>query len=462
MATAVIMPKLGMAQEVGQVIQWLKDEGEVVKEGEPLLEVMTDKVTMEVESPTEGVLVGVLADADEIVPVAETIAFIVEPGEEFQPPPKPNWQEIEVGPQNEQSTSVNLEPQANTHSGNDKPNKSTPVAQRLATERGLDLAEIRGSGREGKVTRADVVNHLQSLEDQIPEAIRTGSIPENAVRATPNARRLAHQFQLDLTEVRGSGPSGRIQGDDVIAYLSESSPSRRSSSRQSQIIPLHGVRKVIADRMTHSAQTTPHIKLEIKVDTTRAQALRDEANERYGLMEADRISLTSLWVKSTAWALTMHPWMNASIQDDSIILHPEINIGIATALDDGLIVPVIHNTDQKDLLETNQELRDLATRARSGELKPEEVSGGTFTVSNLGMFGILRFSPIINPPESGILAIGAIQRTPVVETDEDQLIIRPMMNLSLAADHRVIDGAGAARFLMDLKRAIEHPDLLLL
>lgn len=459
MATEVIMPKFGMSQEVGQVIQWLKAEGEAIKEGEPLLEVMTDKVTMEVEAPASGILVGVLAESDEIVPVAETIAYIIDPDEAFQPPTEPSWREKEAV-RSESAKADHSRPEIAVQRELDAEN-STPVAQRMAADLGLDLADINGSGRDGKITRTDVLAHLAKQVDG-GQGIGGFEIGERqTVRAAPNARRIARQFQLDLSGVRGSGPSGRIQGKDVVAHLSGSSPAGMSSGIPREI-PLDGIRRIIAERMSQSAQTAPHITLEIEADTSRAQALRDEANQRLPDSDRNRLTLTSLWVKITAWALAQHPLLNASFQGDSILLHPDINIGIATALDDGLIVPVIRAADQKDLLSINNELKDLSTRARDGTLQPEHVSGGTFTLSNLGMYGITRFSAIINPPESGILAIGAIQAIPVVEADNHTVAIRPMMNLSLSADHRVVDGAGAARFLMDLKRAIEDPDLLLL
>jgi pyruvate dehydrogenase E2 component (dihydrolipoamide acetyltransferase) len=221
------------------------------------------------------------------------------------------------------------------------------------------------------------------------------------------------------------------------------------------------VRKIIAERMTASAQTAPHISFTVHADVTRAEALRAAANRTPGRDEVDKVSLTAVLVRIVAWALTKHPWMNAMLQADGIHLLPQIHIGVATALDSGLIVPVIRDADLKGLRQIAAELNDLVRRARENRLTPDEVTGGTFTLSNLGMFGIETFTAILNPPETGILAVGTVVREPVVQGN-DVVAIRPRTGLTLSADHRVVDGVTASRFLSDVKAAIEEPDLLLL
>jgi pyruvate dehydrogenase E2 component (dihydrolipoamide acetyltransferase) len=446
MATPVIMPKFGMAQEEGQILRWYVQEGDAVKEGQPLLEVMTDKVSMEVEAPASGILRGVRAFADDVVPVAQIIAYIVAPDEEWVPPAleAPSAPEVTAQPRAAQAAS----PAA----------AATPVAKRLAAEAGIDLSQVPGTGAGGKVTRRDVETHLaERAEMQAPAPpSRTGK-----VRATPAARRLARQHGLYLERVAGSGPRGRIQGRDVEAFLDRPPSWPAPETPGERIIPLHGMRRIIAERMAASARTAPHISLSLHADVSRFEALRQEINQRLAAQEGPKVSFSALLVRVLAWALRHHPWLNARLEEDNIHLLPDIHIGVATDVEEGLIVPVIRNADRKGLVEIARQLNDLTERARQGRLLPDEVTGSTFTMTNLGMFGIESFTAILNPPEVGILAVGAIQQLPVAR-EGDRFSLRPMVSLNLAADHRVVDGATAARFLADLKAAIEAPHLLLL
>lgn len=429
MATPVIMPKFGMAQETGQVIRWFKQEGESVQQGEPLLEVMTDKLSMEVEAPASGVVRGISAAPEDVVPVTEVIAYIAAPDEAWAPPA--------------------VTPSAGK--------TATPVAARLAAERQADITRIPGTGPGGRVNRQDVETYLAAQGAPTP----LGADGGGKLRATPAARRVARETGARLDLVRGSGPRGRIQAADVQALLSRPAAVAPVRAREEQIIPLTGVRKIIAERMTASAQTAPHISFTVHADVTRAEALRAAANRTPGRDEVDKVSLTAVLVRIVAWALTKHPWMNAMLQADGIHLLPQIHIGVATALDSGLIVPVIRDADLKGLRQIAAELNDLVRRARENRLTPDEVTGGTFTLSNLGMFGIETFTAILNPPETGILAVGTVVREPVVQGN-DVVAIRPRTGLTLSADHRVVDGVTASRFLSDVKAAIEEPDLLLL
>jgi pyruvate dehydrogenase E2 component (dihydrolipoamide acetyltransferase) len=437
------MPKFGMAQETGQVIRWFKQEGEPVQQGEALLEVMTDKLSMEVEAPASGILRGINAAPEDVVPVTEVIAYIAAPEEAWSAPSVPARAKAKAQP-------VSVE-KAETG--------ATPVAARLAAEHQADLTQIAGTGPGGRVKRQDVEAYLAAQGSSQHPALAGAAVGKP--RATPAARRVARETGTSLEGMPGSGPRGRIQATDVEAFLARPVTSLAARARQEQIIPLKGVRKIIAERMTASAQTAPHISFTVHADVTRAEALRAEANRRLGRDEDDKVSLTAVFVRIVAWALTKHPWMNATLKEDGIHLLPQINVGLATAPESGLIVPVIRDADLKTVGQIATELNDLVRRARENQLTPDEVTGGTFTLSNLGMFGIETFTAILNPPETGILAIGAVVREPVV-LEGDEVVVRPRVGLTLSADHRVVDGVSAAKFLSDVKAAIQEPDLLLL
>jgi pyruvate dehydrogenase E2 component (dihydrolipoamide acetyltransferase) len=422
MPTPVIMPKLEMSQETATVVAWLKAEGDTVDKGEPLLTVETDKVTIDIESPAAGTLADVRVQADDVVPVTEVIAQILQPGE-----------------------SLPSHPVANEKAPHSDKQRVTPVAQRIAAEHALSLEGVKGTGVSGRITKADV-----------EAAVRQ-------VRATPAARRIARERGVKLEAIPGSGPRGRIQAADVAAATFPKALSFREGESDVEVIPLAGMRRTIAERMTHSAQSAPHITLTVEADTSAVQALRAELNARAEAMEVPRLSITAILVKACAWALMRHRWVNGSLHGDEIHLHPSANVGVAVALEEGLIVPVIHRAETLGLGEISARLSELAERAQQGTLSPADVSEGTFTLSNLGMYGIRQFTAILNPPQAAILAVGSIaKRQVVVERDEqDAVAIRPMMSMTLSADHRVLDGAVAARFLQDLVDVLEHPNLLL-
>jgi pyruvate dehydrogenase E2 component (dihydrolipoamide acetyltransferase) len=440
MATPVIMPKLEMTQETATVVAWIKEEGDRVEKGEPLLTIETDKVTVDVESPSTGVLAGICAAPDQVVPVTEVIAYVLQPGERLP----------EAIPVSFSSPS-----QQETEREGRRATMATPVAQRMAAEHGLDLAPVAGTGPGGRITKADVESALTSLK------IVAQDVPSSQVRATPAARRIARERGVDLADVDGSGLRGRVQASDVQAYVPREAVSLQP---EAEVVPLRGMRRTIAQRMQQSYQTAPHITLTVEVDMSAAEALRRELNVRAEDLGVPRISVTAILVKVCAWALQRHRWANASLDGDQIHLHRASNVGVAVALDEGLIVPVIREAEKLGIAEISNRVRDLAQRARQNALTPADVTGGTFTITNLGMFGIDRFTAIINPPESAILAVGRIVKsTVVIERDdgEEEIAVRPMMSVTLSADHRVLDGAVAARFLRDIVDALEHPNLLL-
>ena len=465
MAHEVIMPKFGFTQETAEIVRWLKHEGDVVEQGEPIAEVTTDKVNMEVEAPASGILAGIRYREGEVVPVTQVIAYILQPGEAL--PGSPAVPTSSIAPSPAVATAAEQPVEAEGA-------RATPVAARLAEAAGVDLSQVPGSGPGGRITRKDVEAYL---------AARTEV--EGKVRAVPAARRLARELGVDLKQVVGSGPQGRVQSEDVrrtyaaqaqaVAFVPAAAPevSRPVTPAPTgeplgvqtpiaEVIPLAGMRKVIAQRMQQSAQNAPHIHLEITVDATAAEALRARANQRLKPGQA-KVSLTAVIARACAWALTQHPrlnaWLMATPQNEQIIIPAQVNLGIAVAVEEGLIVPVVRDAARKSLLQLATEINDVVERARQNRLKPEDVVEGTFTISNLGMFGVERFTAIINPPQVAILAVGNLRRE-VVADEQGQIHVRPVFSVTLCADHRVVDGAVGARFLADLREALEQPEVM--
>jgi pyruvate dehydrogenase E2 component (dihydrolipoamide acetyltransferase) len=431
MATKVIMPKLEMAQESATIIEWLKQEGDHIEKGEPLLVIETDKVTVELESPGSGHLSSVRGEPGEEIPVTQVIAYLLEPGEE--PPQEIVEEEIERALETPPLPTLPL-PLVEV----------TPVAKRLATTHGVDLSAVVGTGPKGQITKEDVEAALAA------PAVVT---PLGKIRATPSARRLAREKGVDLSAVKGTGPRGQVTAEDIAAY----SPAPGIVGLTPlETVPLRGIRRTIAERMTHSYQTIPHIFVSLRVDMSKLETERARLSEEAEANEHPSISVTAILVKVTAEVLKDHPWLNSTLQGEEIILLSDLNIGVAVALDGGLIAPVVHHADGKSVTEIAAEVWDLAARARDGQLMPSDVARGTFTITNLGPFGIEQFTAIINPPNAAILAVGVI-RSEVVADESGEIVVRPLAWMTLAADHRIVDGAVAAKFLADLKDALEDP-----
>lgn len=458
MAKEIIMPKFGFTQEDSTIVAWLKNEGEKVEKGDPIAEVTTDKVNMEVEAPEDGILGGIRYQEGESVPVTEILAFILEEGEEApevaaRPAARP---ETEAAP--EAQAAPSQPPPAPAAEGETP--TATPVARRVAEAEGVDLSAVSGSGVGGKITREDVEAYIAASG-----ADGDGEKP----RATPAARRAAREEGVDMAAVQGSGPRGRIQESDVLAAAA-SAPAQPAlpavprpalvPSGEAVIIPLEGMRRTIAERLQASYQEAPHITFTLDVDMGKAIAFREYANQLISDDEP-RISMTAVVVKAVAWALREHPTLNAYLTGDQIILLPDVNVGVAVALPDGLIVPVVHQADQKGLRQIGAEVVELTWRAREGRLRSNDVTDGTFTVSNLGMYGIDHFTAIINPPQVGILAVGRTTKR-FVPDENDQPVARPIMTITLSVDHRVVDGAAAAQFATALRDALEEPASILL
>jgi pyruvate dehydrogenase E2 component (dihydrolipoamide acetyltransferase) len=421
MATKVIMPKLSPTMEEGQIARWLKKEGDKVSMGEPLAEIDTDKATMEMQALSNGVLRKILINDGESAPLGQLIAVIGEPEEDIAsllseaapkesaptqtaPASAPAPAQPEPEPQ--------VAPAADTN-GHAKPASAesgrmivSPLAARMAAEAGIDLRSLQGSGPSGRIIKRDIEAALSS-----PKVAPTGK---------------AQPIQYQAASVASAS-----------AYRDE---------------PATEMRRTIARRLVTSIGPVPHFFLTSEIEMDRAAEMRKGINA----LDPDlKISINDIIIKVVANALVQHPGVNASFQDKFIRHYEHADIGVAVAIEDGLITPVIRAADQKSLSQIASEVRELADRARAKKLKPEEYTGATFSISNLGMFGIDEFTAVINPPEGGILAVGAMTAKPVVRDNE--IVIRQMMRVTMSCDHRVIDGATGAKFLQTLKKILENP-----
>ena len=390
MATDVIMPALGMAQETGKVLRWLKAEGEEVAKGEPLMEVETDKVTVEIEAPADGLLAGVRAAEGAEVPVGQTVAVIVAPGEDV--------------PAN--------------GSG------AAPAAE----------APLLAAAPEPARAQAQAQGPAVATRRRL---------------ASPKARRLAAERGIDLdTLVAGSGPHGALVAADILAAGTGGDSGRPTAVEE--LAPSR-IWSIMAQRTTESWTTAPHFYLLREVDAGRLASWREVAGRRLGR----KVSVTDLLVRATAAALRDHPRANAAWADGTILLNDEVNLGIAVAVEDGLVVPVIHGADRIGIAGIVERREDVVARARDGALRPEDVERGTFTISNLGMYGVDAFNAVVNAPQAAILAVGRIVDRVVAAGGMP--VVRPTMALTLSCDHRVVDGARAAAFLDTLAALIEEP-----
>jgi pyruvate dehydrogenase E2 component (dihydrolipoamide acetyltransferase) len=405
MATDVIMPALGVAQQTGTLLKWFKSEGQSVSKGEPLMEIETDKATVEIEAAASGILADVTAREGETVPVGQTIALIIAPGESVANAPKAS--------------------------------RSAPAAQPLPQGEG------RGEG-------------LPVVTTQTAPAQTPGAPAGARILASPAAKRLAREKAIPLATLKGSGPEGSVLAQDVLQ--AEQSKSRGDqpvapTTKPQELLALSPMRRIVGQRMTQSKLSAPHFYVSMDIDMTAVLSLRSQWKERG---DASIPSINDFILQACARALKNIPSVNSSYTDEGINVHWNINIGMAVALEEGLVVPVIRNADQLSLSELALQTRQLAEKAKTKKLFPLDYEGGTFTVSNLGMLDVDRFTAIINPPQCAILAVGRV--APRVVTDGDGIEIRSMMSATLSADHRVLDGAIAARFLQQVKQFLERAE----
>ncbi|HHY70986.1 MAG TPA: 2-oxo acid dehydrogenase subunit E2 [Thermoanaerobacterales bacterium] len=441
MATIVKMPKLGTTMTEGTIVKWLKNEGDPVKQGEIYVEIQTDKVNIEDEAETSGIFKKILVQEGEVAPVGQPIAIIASADEEL--PEITDATEKDISTQEQEYIHHILQQQQDkTKVANQTiPDKikASPAAKRVARENQIDLSKIIATGPNGRIVEKDVISYIQ----------------ENKIRATPVAKKIAEEQQIDLKTIQ-KAPGERITKQDL---LKEQIPISEELTIK-DTIPVIGMRKIIAEKMAHSKKVVPHIYLSLEVDMTNTIDLRQKLQAQVQNQYDAKLSYNDILIKVSATALKQNPVINSSFTQEQIILKQNINIGLAVALDDGLIVPVVKDADKKSLGVIAKETADLIQKAQDKKLLPDDYQGGTFTITNLGMYDIEKFSAIINQPETAILAVGKITKKPVVI--DDKITIRPMMNLTLSCDHRAIDGAAGAKFLQNIKQILEEPMNMLL
>jgi pyruvate dehydrogenase complex dihydrolipoamide acetyltransferase long form len=451
------MPKLGATMTEGTVLRWLYQPGDWVEKGEPIVEIMTDKVNLEVESPISGRLVKVLASDGDLLPVGTTLAILADDASDSNKSVMPSRQE------NHESTPV----------------ASTPAAKREAALHGIDLHAVIKAGAIPPLNRSDVIAFM-TYEVQRREA-EVQVRPE--VRATPVAQRIASEYQIDLISVAERKPGEKLTRADIENHMQEVvqkapepkeiMPIVQAGSPQDisheELLPLTPVRSLIGKRMLHSVVTAPHIYLDLEIDMTEAERCRQSIGRSIEAQGEPMPSLTALIVRATATAIVLHPMVNAVFEEgvlegkDAIRQRQDVHIGIAVDTERALLTPVIRNAHRMNVVAISRELKRLTQAARQETLVPDELAGATFTISNLGMYEIDTFHAIIVPGQSAILAVGKVTKRGVVIEDGDgaRLEIRPVMKVSLSADHRVLDGAGGSRFLRQMKMFLENPYLLL-
>ena len=512
MPANVIMPALELAQETGKLLRWIKAPGDMVRKGEPIAEIETDKVTIELEAPASGILQDVTAQEGDVVPVGHTIAIIADSASPTLSPqggrsgtlaPQGSGAVPTLSPQGSGAVPT-LSPQGRGQGEGPTSDriKASPLARKVAEAHNVDLAHVRTAS--GKIEKADVLAYVESRRT-VATAGNGG--PGTIVAASPKARRFAAERGIDLRALKGSGPEGAVLAMDVpaaaeptgtgpltsapptsgpltsapptsgpltsapltSALLTLPSPQRGEgvAAGEGGGIPRRGVEdaasqekvgtvwRVMAERMAASWTSAPHFFLVREVAVARLGAWLDKARAQTGV----RITYTDLLIKLVAAAIVQHPRVAVSWRDGVIERHPDVNVGLAVALEDGLVVPVIHRADTLGLKEIAARREDLVARAQAGKLRPADIQGGVFTISNLGMYGVDAFSAIVNPPQAAILAVGRI--TDRVIPVDGKPAVQPTMVLTLSCDHRALDGARGARFLGALADLIEEPLTLL-
>ena len=462
MAVEVIMPKAGSEMEEGEIVQWFKNEGDHVEEGEVLLEIVTDKVNMEVEAEATGTLLKILAQAGDVVPVVQTIAWIGEPGEKI---PGAN-ESGEVAPaETIVEKKVDYTPVKEVEKVDYSGLRATPAARAYARKKGIDLSKVKGSGPKGRIHKDDVLDYKLNSK----------------VKISPLAERIAKIEGINTESIVGTGPNGKIMKADIMAVLHgapkvEAAPKAEVAAKAPkapkapnenqwgvvETVPMSPMRKVISKRMSESYFSAPTFVVNVEVDMTELLALRKKVVDAIIEETGKKATVTDFISLAVIKSLMKHPYVNASLSGDEkeMYLHHYVNLSIAVGMDSGLVVPVIKGADKMSLKELVVASKEITTKALAGKLKPDEMADSTFTISNLGMYGVKSFVPIINQPNTAILGVSATVQKPVVLNGE--VTVRPIMTLTLTADHRVVDGLEGAKFMKTLKEAIENPLSLLI
>jgi pyruvate dehydrogenase E2 component (dihydrolipoamide acetyltransferase) len=420
--------------EDGTLTRWLVNEGDEIAEGQPLVEVETAKINSELESPASGIVSHIMAAEGSLVKVGALVAVIGEPGEN-PPRPEPKAAPSPAGARRRQR-------QRDARPTGAAASQVTPVARRLARDNGIDLDEVNGTGPRGRITEQDVRDAIEARQSR----------PQ--VQVVPRARMLARQEDIDLSDVAGSGPNGRITVADVERAIAERDAGAARADAVGEVVPLTGLRKIIADRMTLSVSTMAQVTLTTEVDVTELLSLRESLVSEWRPHRMRPLDL-DLIIAAVAGALSEHPRLNAHLVDGDVLLLKEVNIGLAVAVPDGLVVPVLRGADSLDVLGIARAMRELADKTRKGDLGVDDVTGAGFTVTALSNYDIDVFTPIIDPPQVAILGLGRAIQKPVVVDGE--IVVRSMMHLSVTFDHRALDGVPVAEFIRTLKASLESP-----
>jgi pyruvate dehydrogenase E2 component (dihydrolipoamide acetyltransferase) len=446
------MPKLSDTMTEGTLVAWKKKKGDQVSAGEVLAEIETDKATMEWESPEDGTLTEIYVDEGGKVNVGDKIAFIGGEGEEAPEEEEKGKEEKEEKPRNKEEEKDEKQPKG-TEEAKKEEKPEEPKAEDRAEKKKEKKEAPKAEEKEKKAEPEKAAPKIEKAE-------------EARVKASPVARRIAADLGINLSRVEGTGPEGRVTETDVRA-AAKSKPAAQPAkvtaavqAGESARIQLSGMRKIIAQRLVESLGPVPHFYLSIDVNAGPLMESREELKSAGEGADAAKITVNDFVLKAAVQAAVKVPRVNASFDDDAIVQYADIDLGIAVAIEDGLLTPVIRGAQNKSLREISELAKDLAHRARNKRMKPEEFQGGTFTVSNLGGMGIDSFSAVINPPQGFILAVGRITKVPVVD-DCDQIIVGHRMSLTMSCDHRVIDGALGAEYLKELRHLLENPALLL-
>ena len=455
MATELTMPQMGYDMQEGTVLRWLKGEGDAVTNGEPIAEIETDKAVVEFESYAGGVLHRIIVPAGTTVPVGEPIAVIGAQDEFIVTDDKPDDVDEEPAAEAEPSAAIPMPPASSPPAAEDTasepeqeieqppvpttPLRASPIARRIADERGIDIRNVTGTGPGGRIVKDDVL----AYEEPEPEPDE----PEVVEEPVPD----------EVEAVAQAEPEDVVEEAD--AAVEPEPIDQPETSAADDGMPLSRMRQQIARVTVRSKQEKPHFYVTSEVDMTEAMALRQQINRSLE-SEGARVTVNDLIIKACADALKRHPKFNAFLDDDVLRPNDSVNIGIAMAVEEGLLMPAIMGCEQMTLKQLAQASKDLADRAQNGALRPDEYTGGTFGISNLGMFDVSTFVAIIQPPQTSILAVGTVAKRPVVRDDE--IVIRQTMNATVSADHRVVDGAEGAQFLIDIKQSLENPLSLIL
>lgn len=432
MADVIVMPKLGLTMKEGKIAKWHKNEGDKVNEGEILFEVATDKLTNEVEAIKGGFLRKLLAEEGDVIPCLEPIAIIGDKDEDISS--LLSQSTVEADKEESVKTATNKQ-EIEKKVSQSKKVKASPIAKKLAKENGIDISDVVGTGPQGRIIKKDIEKYLEA---------------KNKFKSSPMAEKTAGELNVKLSDIN---KAGRIMKQDVLDFNKERKFFEAANPIDERV-PMTQMRKVIAQRMSQSWETSPSVTYDIKVDVTNLRRLKNRLKDIY------KVTYTDLLVKILSETLLEFPLVNCSIDGEELIYRNYTNIGVAVAIDGGLVVPVVKYANTKGLKNISSEIKELAFKAKSNELSTEDLSEGTFTITNLGMYGIDSFSPIINQPQVAILGVNTIVETPILENGN--IINKPFMKLSLTADHRAVDGAVAAQFLYRIKQYIDKPEMLIL